>query len=150
MPQRLFYQLSLALPLIVPAILWLVPVPVLDGIDHDALVLGPLVASFPIAGIPYAIFAMAMAAWVQRAPARGIRRLSFVAPVLFLAVFIGWCAVRVGLQGGKLDRGFVGAATFFGIFVLMVGYSYVAIIELARTIAAKRRWISVIDGEPAA
>ncbi len=150
MRQRLFYQLTLLLPLVVPAVLWLVPVEILDRVDHHALVLGPLIESLPIAGAPYAVFAIGMVAWLQRTPNDAMQRLSVTAPLLFLVVFVVWCAVRVGLQRGAIDGGFIRSVAFFGVFVLLVGYFYVAIVEVMRRIGSRRGWISALGDSLAA
>jgi hypothetical protein len=74
-----FYQCSLALPLAVPALVWLfrhqVPANAFGNL------LAWTIPSGVYGAVPYLPFALALAVWLQRKPARRARRFSFIVPL---------------------------------------------------------------------
>jgi len=131
------YRVSLALPIVAPAILWTVPTSSLSAIDPGGNVLGPLVASLPIAGVPYTVFAILMLFFTWKKNSLELRRASLLAPPLFLGFFVAWSAGRGVSHGQPIRSGFPVAMAVLGVFVLAIGYAYVGIVELAMWVGTR-------------
>ena len=140
MSRLAFYRVALATPLVVPALVW----GVLRLVDSPAggpvtVVAVFLVFSGAIAGAPYAVFALATGVWLGRLTEAKLRKLPMVMPLLFIPVFVAWLALQSAFLGGGFQlSGFLQACVNLGMFILLFGYAYVGLVELARSIVEER------------
>ena len=75
-----FYRASLLLPILLPGVFWLLPAPLADiagAADPSGIVLGPLLGSLVLGGIPYAAFALLILIWSRGKSGRELRRVSW-------------------------------------------------------------------------
>lgn len=121
---RRYFQLSFLLPLILPLLALLVASPGFRGWNAVVLVLW---GSLLIGGIPYVLFLAGLLYWARDKDAKAIQRVTFIAPLLLVPVFI-YCAVAIIplqiLKTGEVRVEVSGVLTFC-VFVLVVGYFYV-------------------------
>jgi hypothetical protein len=115
MELRRYYQLSLSLPLVVPACCELFSQP-------RAPARTILLSSMLFGGIPYVVFAIGVLWRLRRQPASAYRNFSTVAPLVYSFVLFAYCL----LLGGP------GAAVIFLPWALGLGYSYVALAHALR------------------
>jgi len=121
---RRYFQLAFLLPIIFPLLAWLVARPGFRGGNWVALVLW---GSLLIGGIPYILFLAGLFYWVRDKDLKAIQRLTFLAPLLFIPVFVYCAAAIIPLQILKTGEVRVeGSVVFnFCIFILVLGYFYV-------------------------
>jgi hypothetical protein len=140
MSRLAFYRVALAVPLVVPALVW----GVLRLIESPAggpvtVVAVFLVFSGTIAGAPYGVFALATGVWIGRLTEAELGKFPIAMPLLFLPVFIAWLLLQSVLVGEGFQLwGFLEGCLNLGMFVLLFGYGYVGLVELVRSIIDDR------------
>lgn len=124
MRARRYFQLSFLLPIILPLPALLVARPGLRGWNSVILVLW---GSLLIGGIPYLLFLAGLFYWIRDKDFKAIQRVTFIAPLLFIPVFVYCAAAIIPLQILKTGEVRVeGSGVFtFCIFILIIGYFYV-------------------------
>src|ERR1051325_4098294 len=75
MLERRFFQLSFALPILVPAILWLLPT--------NNIVLIILRVSILLGGLPYILFIIPVLVWSRNKSGDEIRFFTYFSPLIF-------------------------------------------------------------------
>jgi MFS family permease len=139
------YQLSLSLPLLVPAAL----APILFGLvgvlpEWLITVLSFVVWSGLIGGVPYVLLATLLLLWARGKREKEIRRGLILSPFFMLLIF--WCFVTVAslispspdASPSSLAQAFL----FFGSFVLIFGYAYVALVFGAIWMLRRKRLLT--------
>ena len=119
-----YARVAVFLPLLVPACVYLLHV---LGLVGPSLVLGVLVGSILLAGIPYAFFAVIALALLWNRRLVEYTRWSVRAPVIFIPVlvlFLVWSEL-LGRVRGLLD--FCGLLLVTVPLVLLLGYAYVGL-----------------------
>ena len=117
-----YARIAVLAPLLVPACVWLLHV---LGLADRGFLLGGLVGSLIVAGIPYAAFAIVGLAYLWDRPLAEYIRWSVRGPVLFipvLAVFLMWSEF-LGRVRSLMEFGDLLLLTV--PLVLVVGYAYV-------------------------
>jgi hypothetical protein len=142
-----FYQLSLALPLAVPALVWLFG----NLVPENAVgeLLAWTIPSAAYGGLPYALLALAVGAWIRDKPARAVRRLSLILPLYFLGALELFMLVIQLIRGTFTAEGALAIALLFGMFALAFGYGYAALVELLRWAGTRLRLIEGLDARRA-
>lgn len=142
MNPKTFFRLSLLLPVLAPAVAFLIgPVNMLFGL---------LMFSLGFGGVAYIPFALVAFVSIGRlSSARSMQILSCFAPVLFFffeAIFLlGICYLdmRPNFQlGGCLE-----SMQPFAFYSAILGYGYVAIVNLAWWGSVWRGWVGEASGE---
>ena len=119
-----YARIVVFLPLLVPACVYLLHV---LGLVGPSLVLGILVGSILLGGIPYALFAVVALAFLWNRRLVEYTRWSVRAPVIFIPVlvlFLVWSEL-LGRVRGLLD--FCGLLLVTVPLVLLLGYAYVGL-----------------------
>jgi len=129
------YTLCIWLPVIVPATVILVfntfGLPLADGVVAEVLAY-----SLIYGGVPYAVLAAWATWWIRGRTEADIRRLMLRAPVLMMAVFAP-LAVAVGVAVGSTVP-FVAVAVVGSLTILLLGYAYVGVAVLLRSVLGPR------------
>lgn len=107
-----YFRLALVLPVAIP--LALMPF----GMNAFT---GLLTLSLWFGGVQYAIFAAILFYWIGRlGKPESIKKLTYAAPLIFIPIqYIGW-----GIYSGEWD-----AFLVFSLFIILIGYAYVVIIN---------------------
>jgi hypothetical protein len=125
MTERRYFQASLALPLVVPLVIGL------GTFLTSSELIGGFAAIFifslVLGGIPYLVFVAGALLWSRSRPASAIRRLSYVAPLLFVIVtaVLSFMALFFGIP----LREIVMFVAVFSVYALVFGYLYVFIVN---------------------
>lgn len=138
-----WYRASLVLPLIAPLLAYAVDL-LVPGWEGSFAELSPIRRSYVslltlvvfsgvVGGVPYAVFAALLFAFLRRRSVESWRRAFLFAPVLFLPVltlflFIGSWWLALPLLDGEplpLDRDTLELLGLFDLYALGLGYSYV-------------------------
>ena len=102
------------------------------------MVLTLLAGSLFVGGVPYIVFLVGILIWTYGKSTLQVRRMTNVAPFLFLVVFAGFAAIveiarlsqnRAGLIPISLSADLYFIAYLYGL-VLLLGYSYVLLMNL--------------------
>jgi len=105
-----------------------------------------LVLSLQIGGAPYLLFLAGALLWCRGKGAAEIRRLTFIAPILFALVFlVMWVPFMLFID--RTDRDLESAFMSGGYFALIcvaLGYTYVVIVHLGYAALEKRGKIGPI------
>ena len=138
-PEWRFYRAAIWLPVVLPACIWATAqalgMPAWDPLDDMATL---LIISLLAGGIPYAALA-AWATWRSRVlEVRALRQLALKMPLLMVGAFLPYALIVGAFDGGEW---WWGALAFFGIgvlYILPLGYLYVAVVLLlGRAIRAR-------------
>jgi tetratricopeptide (TPR) repeat protein len=124
-----YFQASFLLPLILPLPFILVASRGFGGLGGIALVLE---GSLLIGGIPYILFLAGLSFWARGKNFRTLQRMTYIAPLLFIAVFV-YCAlllipVQILTVGEVRVEG--RAVSYLCVFILILGYFYVLLANL--------------------
>lgn len=138
MTRTTYYRGALLVSLVLLAVL-LIPSIGRFASNWDSL--GVVVDATPIAGAPFLIFALALGVWVGRERNDGLRRAVWIAPFWWGLFFFAWCTVRTFIINGGVERGFLPAVVASTLSFLVVGYVYVGLVELLRSLAEGRGWV---------
>jgi hypothetical protein len=145
-----FYRAALFLPVIVPAVLWAV----LSGFgeqismrDADAELAAFFLYSLPIAGVPYILFACGFAWWMRDKAPGVLRQATFRAPILFIPCVWLVLLLQSILFSDPAATGGVPGLLLVAFGVLLVGYTYVGVVEAARWCAER---VGFLPRQPAA
>jgi hypothetical protein len=143
-----YYQLSLLLPLVVPAVL-IGPFIILEeltglrtgglslpGAANVAFII--LMASFVLAGLPYALFAVCALLLLRGRDALAYRRFAVAAPLVFSVFLSLWYIVGAALAGAPVFGESLQVLGGLAIFVLPLGYLYVGLCFLGQRILRRR------------
>ena len=87
MSEAQYFKFALALPLLAPALSWLLQG---FGLRDPTPITSLLVASLLIGGIPYAICAWLGLAWLRGRSAAEHRRLAVLGPIIFVPFLAAW------------------------------------------------------------
>lgn len=132
MTVRGFVRWALAAPVIVPLLAY--PLLFVERDPFDAI--GQLLVGSAVAGLaPYAVFAVAFAAWTRERTPEQVERAALVAPLLFLFPFTLFWLLLVPVRGGT------GAGPMLiglGAFAVVVGYAYVLLADVLYRLLARR------------
>lgn len=132
---RRYFLASLALPLVVPLI-----VASLAYVTSSELAAGFAVVfmfSLILGGIPYLIFIVGVLLWSRTRSLEAIRKLSYIAPLLF--VIVAAVLSPVPLLFGASMREVSAFLALFSLYALLFGYLYVLIVNaLYEVFLAKR------------
>ena len=123
-----YYRWAATLPILLPLAAHLAyrDEPAIGVVDRVAI---PLYLS-GIAWPAYVPFAAGLFWWLRGQPAARYRRVSWIAPLLFLPVFVVYLlAVRWWVGSAEP---LAGALIFYSIVALAFGYGYVVLIHLGR------------------
>jgi hypothetical protein len=141
-----FYRGALFLPVIVPAVLWAVLSAFSEQIsmrETDAELLAFFMYSLPIAGVPYILFACGFAWWMRGKAPSVLRHATFWAPILFVPfVWFVLLTQSIILSDPAATAGVPGLL-LVAIGVLLVGYTYVGVVEATRWCAERVGILSV-------
>jgi hypothetical protein len=128
MKARLYFQLSFLLPIILPLLAWLTA-----GFNSN---LGNgistvLILSLVVGGIPYLLFLAGFFCWVPGNDLRSIQRFTFLAPLLFIPVFLacGFVVMLPKMRLGEELRNMIDWVLGFSYLILIVGYFYVILVN---------------------
>jgi hypothetical protein len=148
-----YYQLSLLLPLVVPAVL-IGPIILLErltglptgglsipGVVDFALLI--LMASFVLAGLPYALFAVCALLLLWGRDALAYRRFAMAAPVVFSVFLSLWYIAGAALAGAPMFHESLQVLGILAIFVLPLGYLYVGLCFLGQRSLMRRGLMGV-------
>jgi hypothetical protein len=142
MTPKTFFRMSLLLPVVAPAVAFL--------IGPINIVLALLMFSLGFGGVPYIPFAAAAFVTIGRLrTAWGVQKLSFIAPLVFFpfqAMFVLAVYAWETMPNFRL-RDYLISLLPFAFYVAIVGYSYVAIVNLAYLALARLGRIRVDSGE---
>jgi hypothetical protein len=128
--QTNYFRAAAALPIVVSAI-WIVAL----RFGFDPLDMSGIHIIFLIyGGVPYIIFALVVLRFLRNKPRRAYWRAAIIAPFLFIPVFsMGvtvvviffdfWETRQISLPTGSL----LGDTLTYGLFILPIGYFYVAL-----------------------
>ena len=121
-----YYRAAIWLPITLPCLCWLgarvFGNPVWEPLT---LVFAVLVLSLLYGGIPYAALA-SWATWHTRDfDESALRRFAWRAPLLMLLAFLP-CAFVIGASGGELWAGGLALFGVGAVYILVLGYAYVA------------------------
>jgi hypothetical protein len=132
MTVRAFVRWALAAPVIVPLLAFPLLFVERDPVD----VIGQLLVGSAVAGLaPYAVFAIAFAAWTRgRTPAQ-VERAALVAPLLFLFPFALFWLLLVTVRGASGAWTMVMALCGLAV---AVGYAYVLAADVVYRLLARR------------
>ncbi len=136
MSLRRYYQLSLAVPIVLPVcayvLFWS-----LWGKDGPRL-LGSitmlLATSVSVGGLTYVLFAGVVLFALRRKSASDFHRYSLIAPVHYAVALAASCILSVLVEvgvGAMADA--LGAAIFLGVCAVLLGYVYVGLTHVARS-----------------
>jgi tetratricopeptide (TPR) repeat protein len=121
---RRYFLKSFSLPIFSPLLAVLILRPGYSGWQLLVLVLW---GSLIIGGIPYLLFIVGLLHWARNKDFRAIRRVTYVAPLLFILVFVYCVAALIPFQ--VLTIGEVRVEAYWVqlscIFILIFGYFYV-------------------------
>ena len=143
-----FYRASLLLPILLPGVFWLLPAPLADiagAADPSGIVLGPLLGSLVLGGIPYAAFALLILIWSRGKSGRELRRVSWWSPVLFLPPLLAWIAWQMMFTGQSLGVADCDIGLMYGVLSLLVGYFYVLCVAGLAWAATRLGWLEAIE-----
>lgn len=125
------YKWSLALPVLVPVVLWPLALSWRTAPERVQWVLQVLVLSLVYGGLPYLVLVSALLWWMRGKEDREIRRALRLAPLLMLPIFWGclwgyllwtsWPEVRASDFWGALE---------LSGYVIVLGYVYVLVVTL--------------------
>jgi hypothetical protein len=139
------YQLSLLLPLLVPAVL----APILFGLGGALpqwliTVLSFVVWSGLIGGVPYVLLAMLLLLWARGKREKQVRRGLVLSPFFMLLIFSGFIIVAslISPSPDASPSSLAQALLFFGSFVLVFGYAYVGLVFGAVWALRRKRLLS--------
>lgn len=142
-----FYRASLLLPIVLPGVFWLLPTPVADlagAADPSGIVLGPLLGSLVLGGVPYVAFALIILIWSRGKSGRELRRLSWWSPVLFLPLLLIWIAWQMMFTGQSSVAADWDIGVLYGSLGLVVGYFYVLSVAGLAWAATRLGWLEPI------
>lgn len=122
---RRYFLASLALPVGVPVV-----VGALAALTSSELMAGfaaIFLFSLVLGGIPYLFFAAGVILWSRKRSLAAIRRLSFIAPLLFVVLI---CTLSpLALPFGASIHEIAGFLLMFSFYALIFGYLYVFIVN---------------------
>ena len=126
MKARLYFQLSFLLPIILPLLVW-----IMGGFDLGNGILAVLILSLVVGGIPYLFFLAGFFCWVTGKDLRSIQRFTFLAPLLFIPVFLacGFVVMLPKMRLGEELRNMSNWVLGFSYVILFVGYFYVILVN---------------------
>jgi len=102
MNEKTLYKLSLALPIVVPAICYLVkPEDLFEASSQVAKILEAFVFSGLIGGIPYLIFVAAFLIWMRKRDLGQIRKVLFLSPLILIPIFFLMCLIIMKILDAK-------------------------------------------------
>jgi hypothetical protein len=144
MTERRFYALAAALPLVAP----LAGVTAVGLTAHNERPTPAIATEFGVvlvfvglySTVPYLLFLFVSWRRLRRADAGALRRAAWLAP-LFIAIPFGPVFALTSGSGGGV-RAFAVAAGIGAAWALVAGYSYVAVIEVARRLGM---WSGLLD-----
>jgi hypothetical protein len=97
--------------------------------------------SILVGGIPYALLAFSLLAWMWRRSERQIRMAMLIAPLLMVAV-LGLMIVTIfALEGSPLNDDALTSWAVYSGYALGVGYFYVALGYVVVWLARRRGWV---------
>ena len=134
MTSKRYFQISLLLPIAVPLVSLFFASP--GPLRGWRVVLLLLFGSLLLGGIPYLLFAAGLLFWMRGKSAREVQRMTYVAPLLFIPVFVS-CAVALAileliLSGtNKVEAGLVLLSC---ALILIFGYVYVLAVNVSHAI----------------
>ena len=130
MSVRSYYRWALALPLLVPALAWLLALVEPGDVVRAALLL--LYWSVVIGGVPYLLFAAGFLLWMRRVPEDRLRRGILLAPLVYTPVLLVCFTLFLAVDGALASSSdSLGAIT---VVSLCFGYAYVALAEAGRAL----------------
>ncbi|MDQ3818026.1 MAG: hypothetical protein M3362_10070 [Acidobacteriota bacterium] len=124
-----YFQASFLLPLIVPLPVMLVASSGFRGWGAVALVLE---GSLLIGGIPYILFLAGLFFWARGKNFRALQRVTYIAPLLFIPVFVYCALALIPIQILTVGEVRVEGRSVFSlcVFILILGYFYVLLANL--------------------
>jgi len=129
-----YYRWAAALPILVPLVAYLLyrDRPAISLVDRVTI---PLYVSGIVAGPLYIPFATALFWWLRGQPVAQYRRASWIAPVLFIPLFLLYL-LAVRWWTGSTEP-LAGMLIFYGVVVLLFGYGYVLLIHAGRYVLGR-------------
>ena len=126
MKARLYFQLSFLLPIILPLLAWFTL-----GFDLGNGISTVLILSLVVGGFPYLLFLAGCFCWVPGKDLRSIQRFTFLAPLLFIPVFLacGFFVMLLQMRLGEELRNMIDWVLGFSYLILIVGYFYVILVN---------------------
>jgi hypothetical protein len=132
MTVRAFVRWALAAPVIVPLLAF--PLLTVERDPFDTA--GQLLLGSAVAGLaPYAVFAIAFAAWTRERTPEEVERAAWLAPLLFLFPFALFWLLLVTVRGGT---GAVPMVMALSAVAVAVGYAYVLAADVLYRLLARR------------
>ena len=128
MSEVTYYRCAAALPVLVPLVAHLVyrDDPAIGLVDRVTI---PLYLS-GIAWPAYIPFAAALFWWLRKQPVTRYRRVSWIAPILFLPFFLSYLLVVRWWTAST--EPWAGVLMFYSVVVLGFGYGYVLLTHVGR------------------
>ena len=124
MGEKRFFQLSFLLPIVLPLLLIFVANPTFGLVSI-------LTLSLILGGVPYLLFITGLFFWMRNKNAKDIQRMTFVAPLLFIPVFLLSVLVFLPIQlitTGTIDVN-AGIVFICCVFIIILGYLYVLVVN---------------------
>jgi hypothetical protein len=134
MSEVTYYRWSATVPVLVPLVAHLVyrDNPAVGLLDRVAI---PLYLS-GIAWPTYVPFAAVLFWWLRRQPVARYRRVSWIAPILFLPPFLAYLLLVRWWTAST--EPWAGVLAFYSVVVLLFGYGYVLLIHAGRYVLGWR------------
>lgn len=146
MNARTYYARSLLLPLLAAAAGGLLGV-LLGETSPAAPWLGIVMFSGLVGGLPYVLVAAGILWWSRRRSTGELRRAIWLAPLLMVpAQLLPMVVYSLVARGGADADRFAGSILFMGLFGLLFGYGYVALVEAGALVG---RRLGVVAPPPA-
>jgi hypothetical protein len=123
-----YYRWSAALPVLIPLVAhWVYrDNPAIGLFDRVTMLLYLSGIAWPA----YIPFAAALFWWLRRQPVARYRRVSWIAPILFLPPFLFYLLVVRWWTGSR--EPWAGVLVFYSVVVLLFGYGYVLLTHVGR------------------
>ena len=134
-----YYRAALLVPIAIPAILALLPQ--LGIFDPHSVIMLPMGASVGIAGIPYVACAIILWRLARNKDGAFLRGLCLASPAIMLVLYCVWDILHKVMIDGVLDAPFFNSLQLFAVFVVIIGFIYVAIVESMRAFGEYRGWL---------
>ena len=137
MTYRTYYRLALLLPFVFPLLLgpFHSHTPITNNysfINIASTIRIISMYSILYGGIPYIILVGFMLFWISNKNERQVRKIFYFLPVLFIPVFSTFLLLFFIIMDGHLTaslKAIPGLTYAFGIWILIVGYFYIALIQ---------------------
>src|SRR6267142_1989991 len=127
-----YFQFSLLLPLILPAMVLLL----FESSLRRGSVVFILIFSLYLGGLPYLLFVIGLFFWMRGKDVRQIQRMTFIAPLLFAGFFVICVIAAIPIQFLMIGEVRIEAEVVLQccVVILALGYAYVLVANVGYAI----------------